>query len=198
MNKPDNYDNTPILGDRAPIELGGHTMIIKQVEELKSSTGKDMLKVSFDFAQGDVQAGYFEKIFRDDIRPDKKWPNGGITYFLTEDQEGNCSKQLKTFVTSVERSNPGFITNWGDAFAQCFKNKAVGGVFGIVNDFYNGNPFKKRELRWFRSTENVKEANVPMETQTRAYRENVGTELKRNPDGFMNIPDGLDDELPFN
>lgn len=198
MNKPSNYDNTSVMGDRDPIELGGHIVVIKQVEEIKSKTGKDMIKVSFDFAQGDVQEGYFEKIFRDDIRPDKRWPNAGCNYFLVEDQNGNCSKQFKSFVTSVEKSNPGFVVNWGDGFAQCFKNKIAGGVFGIVNDFYNGRPFKKRELRWFRSTESIKEANIPLETETKAYRENIGSSQNKDVNGFMNIPDGMDEELPFN
>ena len=74
MKKPNNYENTQASGEFTPIELGGHIMEIKEVLEMQSSTGKDMIKVSFDFAKGDSQAGYFAKQFADDIRPEKKWP----------------------------------------------------------------------------------------------------------------------------
>ena len=62
---------------------------------MKSKNGKDMIKVSFDFAKNDKQPGYFEKAFRDDIRPEKKWPNQATQYILTEDAEGNCSRSFK-------------------------------------------------------------------------------------------------------
>lgn len=200
MQKPNNYENTQAQGDFTPIELGGHILVIKQVEELKSKTNKDMIKISFDFAQGDSQMGYFEKMFRDDIRPDKKWPNAGTTYILTEDDEGDCSRSFKTFTTSVEKSNPGFVINWGDGFAQCFKNKLIGGVFGIVHDYYNGKNLAKRQIRWFRSLEGIKDVEVPAETETKAYKAaNSGIAGKQpDADGFMNIPDGIDEELPFN
>ena len=116
MKKPNNYDNTQAQGEFIPVELGGHKLIIKEVCEMKSKTGKDMIKVSFDFSKADKQAGYFEKMFRDDIRPEKKWPNQATQYILTEDSEGNCSRSFKTFITCVEHSNKGFETQWGDNF----------------------------------------------------------------------------------
>lgn len=196
MQKPNNYENTQASGEFVPIELGGHIMVIKQVEEMKSKTGRDMLKVSFDFADTDDQAKYFEKVFRDDIRPEKKWPNAGTTYILTEDIDGNCSKQFKTFTTSVEKSNPGFQVQWGDSFCQGFKNKLVGGVFGIVEEEYNDKRSKRHKLRWFRSVEGVKNAEIPDAKLLPAQN----SQLPGQPvgDGFMTIPDGLDEELPFN
>ena len=44
MKKPKNYDETP-TGGFTPVELGGHKMVIKQVIETKSKTGKDMIVV---------------------------------------------------------------------------------------------------------------------------------------------------------
>lgn len=201
MEKPNNYENTQIQGEFTTIELGGHIMEIKEVLEMKSRTGKNMLKVSFDFASQDVQPEYFLNQFRDDIRPEKKWPNAGTTYILTEDQDGNCSRSFKTFTTSVEKSNPGFSVQWGANFAPCFKGKLVGGVFGVVHDYYNDKCIEKHQLRWFRSIEGVKEADIPKEIETDAFKNrnknsdplaNIGT------DDFMKIPDEIDEELPFN
>ena len=92
MKKPNNYENTQAQGEFTPVELGGHTLVIKQVEERRSKTNKPMIVVFFDFAPGDKQAGYFAESFKNDIRPDKKWPNQGTSYILTEDNDGNCSR----------------------------------------------------------------------------------------------------------
>lgn len=123
MQKPNNYDETQAGGDFQPVELGGHKLIIKQVSETKSKAGKDMIVVFFDFAPDDSQPGYFTEQFKNDIRPDKKWPNQATQYILTEDAEGKCNRSFKTFTTCVEHSNTGFTTQWGDNFGAQFKNK---------------------------------------------------------------------------
>lgn len=193
INRPNNYDNTPVGGDFTPVELGGHYLEIKQVSEKKSSTGKDMIVVLFDFASNDQQAGYFTEQFKNDIRPDKKWPNQATNYILTEDDEGNCSRSFKTFITCVEKSNPNVQLWNGDALNLItFKGKKLGGVFGIVEEEYNGKRKKKRKLRWFCSNDKVLEAPVPDEKVLP-----VAPNATLN-DGFMNIPDGIDEELPFN
>lgn len=162
MNKPNGYDNVSI-GDFTPIIPGGHHMIIKGVEELTSSTGKAMLKVAFDFDQNDQQPGYMAKLFKDDIRHEKKWPNSGVTYVVAVDANGNTSRNFKSFIKSVEDSNKGFITSWcdGAAFTNQFKGKKVGGVFGKIEDEYNGKRSIKTKLRWFCSTDRVAGAKVP-------------------------------------
>ena len=56
---------------------------------------------------------------------------------------------------------------------------------------------KKRVLRWFCSIDKVADAVIPDLSETKAYKErpkNTGSAS----DGFMNIPDGIDEELPFN
>ena len=205
MQKPTAYEETQAQGDWTPIELGGHKLVIKQVNETKSKNGKDMIVVLFDFAEDDKQPGYFMEQFQNDIRPDKKWPNQATQYILTEDAEGKCNRSFKTFTTCVEHSNAGFSVQWGDKFCQCFKGKKIGGVFGEQMDYYReqNKELKKRVLRWFVSLDKVADAAVPDMSETKAYKEykqgggmpNYGTP---GDDGFMNIPDGIDEELPFN
>lgn len=125
MRKPNNYENTQAQGEFTPVELGGHTLVIKQVEERMSKTNKPMIVVFFDFAPGDKQAGYFAESFKNDIRPDKKWSNQATQYILTEDENGDCSRSFKTFLTCVEHSNKGFTTQWGDNFGQQFKGSKI-------------------------------------------------------------------------
>lgn len=201
MKKPNNFENTQANGEYTPVELGGHMIVIKQVEERQSKTGKPMIVVFFDFAKGDSQAGYFADVFKNDIRPDKKWPNQATTYILTEDNEGNCSRSFKTFCTCVEHSNSRLEIQWGDNFGAQFKNKLIGGVFGPQMDYYNGKEVQKRVLRWFVSTDKVGEATVPDMSETQAYKNHInGYAQGFTPagDGFMNIPADIDEELPFN
>lgn len=201
MKKPNNYESTQIQGEFTPVELGGHTLVIKQVEERTSKTNKPMIAIAFDFAKGDKQAGYFMEAFKNDIRPEKKWPNQAMQYILTEDENGDCSRSFKTFLTCVEHSNAGFTTQWVDNFGEQFKGKFVGGVFGPQMDYYEGKEREKRVLRWFVSVDKAEDAAIPDMSETRAYKNHInGYAQGSTPagDGFMNIPEGIDEELPFN
>ena len=163
MNKPMNFDNVS-TGEFTPINVGGHKMIIRKVEETKTKAdGRDMLVVYFDFDQGDSQPNYFMQQFQNDIRPDKKWPNAGISYVVATDNTGMTSKNFKTFIKSVEDSNTGFSVNWcdGPAFVAQFANKKVGGVFGRVEDEYNGERKLRTKLRWFCSAQKADSAKAP-------------------------------------
>ncbi len=203
MLKPQNYDTTRAAGEYEPIVLGGHKMVIKQVSEKKSQGGLDMLVILFDFAEGDEQAGYFMKQFDNDIRPDKKYPNVGTNYMIIDESVDYGVRNLKTFITCVEKSNPGFAVKWGDNFGQQFKGKLIGGIFRSEKDWYDGREVKRHKLAWFRSVEGIKDADIPEERTTKAYDDHLKEEaiMGANPAGtdFMNIPDSVaDDVLPFN
>ena len=203
MRRPNNYDEAKVQGEYTPVELGGHKMVIKGVEERMTKTNRPMLVIFFDFAPGDKQAGYFMESFKNDIRPEKKWPNQGTAYVVAEDAEGNCTSQLKTLCTCAEHSNAGFEC-WkpdGTLDITGMKNKLIGGVFGPQKDYYEGRVLDKRVFRWFVSVDKVAEAQIPRESETQAYRNHQeGYAQGSTPagDGFMNIPDGIDEELPFN
>lgn len=201
MQMPRNYKETQAAGEFTPIELGGHYLVIKQVEEAKSSTGREMIKVAFDTADNDKQPHYFMDRFRNDIRPDKKWPANGIAYIMTEDLDGNCSRSFKGFTTSVEKSNPGFSVQWGDQFCSSLKNKLVGGIFNIELGVYNGKETKQHKLKWFCANEKVEGAAIPEPTETKehkSWQESGGiTTAPADDNGFMTIPDDAQEELPF-
>lgn len=199
MQKPNSYDQVQALGEFTPIKAGGHKLKIMQVVEMTSKTGKPMLRVSFDTADNDVQPNYFSDLYKRDTRQDRKWPNNGITYIMVEDfNGGDCSRAFKTFITSVEKSNTGFTTQWGETFASQFRNRLVGGVFGIQHDAYNGKETHRTNLRWFREIAEIEKAAIPDETETEAYKALKNSTPSAGTDGFMHIPDGVDEELPFN
>ena len=192
MNKPNGYDEVQVGGDFTPVELGGHHMIIKGVREEKSKSGNDMVVIAFDFAKNDKQAGYFTESFEKDIRPDKKWPGNGTSWILTMDSQDSSkvNKSFKSFITAFERSN-GVECDWGPKFCDQFKGKKIGGVFGIVEEEYNGKVSKRHKLRWFCEDAKADTQNIPREKLLPGHTS--GTDAIAN-----NIPaDATDEEIPF-
>lgn len=197
MQKPNNFDNTSD-GSFEPINVGGHYLTIKKLEETQSAKGAPMIKVAIDFVEPDAQAGYFAKSFQDDVRPEKKWPFAGTLYIMTEDKDGKCSRNFKRFITAVEKSNNGFVTKWGNDFADQFKGKRLGGVYGIVEDEYNGEIRKKRQCRWTCEWDAVANAKVPDEKLLKASGSaSSSSSSSSSSNNFMDIPAGSDDEVPF-
>ena len=196
MLKPNNYDNVQATGDFTPIILGGHHLIIKKVEEQKNRNDGDMIVVAFDMAPGDSQPAYFAKEFVNDIRPDKKWPRNGRQYINVLDSDGNTSRSFKSFINGVEKSNSGFVTQWGDGFAAQFKGKRIGGVFGEVENEYNGKTSMRHELRWFCADDKADTASIPNPKYLSNSQKTSGVTAKE-VDGFLSIPEGVDEEVPF-
>ena len=198
MQKPKLFDEVKTSGEFVPIELGGHHIIIKNVEETTSKAGKPMLKVSFDFAKNDSQPDYMANEFKNDIRPDKKWPHAGTQYILTEDKDGNCSKSFKSFITAFENSNNcGAI--WGEKFAAQFKNKRIGGVFGEVENEYNGKTTMRHELRWFCSDDKVDGAAIPDPKYLNGKKASdvLGGGAGGSDQPDVNVAEGTDEEVPW-
>lgn len=192
MNKPQGYDSVTVGGDFTPIELGGHTAVIKRVRETTSSNGKPMIQIAIDFDNRDSQPGYFTEMFKNDTRQDRKWPYQGTQYILTEDRDGKCSRQLKSFITSVEQSNNAEC-DWGPAFEGWFVNKRVGIVYGEVEEPYQGEIKTRRRIRYFCNYDKAKSADIP---EKKLYKKPATTITTPTAD-FVNVPDGALDEIPF-
>ena len=195
MQKPNNYNEVKVGSQYIPPTTGGHKMVIKNVTETKSKAGRDMLVVSFDFDKDDVQPGFFTNEFKNDIRPDKKWPHSGTQYILTEDKEGKCSRSFKSFITAFEASNK-CEAIWGEKFAAQFKNKKIGGVFGRVENEYNGNVKMRHELRWFCADDKADGADVPADKYLPTNNSNNSSSAMI-PDDLVNTNNDADEIIPF-
>lgn len=196
MNKPNDFDNVKAGGDFTPVELGGHYAIIKQVKETMSSTGKPMVVVCLDFDKTDKQAGYMAEQFKADVRPDKKWPFNGTKWILSEDMEGKCSRNFKSFITAFEKSNNTTV-KWGEGFEAQFKNKKIGAVYGEVEEEYEGKVRTRHQLRWFCAIDKVATVPVPAKQCLENGSNNSTNATTTDSNGFMTIPEGSEEELPF-
>lgn len=161
IKKPSNYDEVQVNLDFERLELGGHKGIIKNVSEYTSQTsGNTSLKVEVDTDSTDKQPGYFQKQYDNDTRSDKKWSTGATKYVSLKEDE-NCVKMLKSFITSVENSNPGFSYDWNKDVDQ-LKGKKVGLVFGL-EEYQNqeGKLKTATKLNQFRSLDKVDHVLIP-------------------------------------
>ena len=156
LNKPNDYETAQAYGEFKPITAGGHIMKIMSVEVVTSSTGKEMLKISLDTASDDTQPAFFADKYRRDTRTEKKW--GCVMYQLVYDDQGTTNRGFKTFITSVEESNPGFTVAWGASFEACLKNKRVGAIFREEEyEKTDGSVGRSTKPFAFRSVETIKD-----------------------------------------
>ena len=196
MQKPNGYDETRAAGEFTPVALGGHYCTIKQVTETQSSTGKNMIVVLLDFSSPDEQEGYFTNQFNNDDRAEKKWPFAGSKWIMVNDYNdpSKTSRQFKTFCTCVEKSN-NYTIQWGGSnWAQQFKGKKIGAVYGAEEHEYDGNISMRHLIRWFCNVDAVKDAKIP--DAKLLSRANANPVMSSSND-FINIPDGVEEEIPF-
>ena len=159
--KPKMYDEITINESYEKISLGGHRGIIKNIIEYTSAiSGNTSLKVEVDTSADDKQPGYFQKQFDENTNMDKKWSNSGTKYVSLK-QDENCIKMLKSFITSVENSNPNFTYDWKKEVDQ-LKGKKVGLVFGL-EEYQNdkGETKTSIKLTQFRSIDKVDNVRIP-------------------------------------
>lgn len=200
MQKPNGYDEATAAGEFTPVELGGHYCIIKQVSEVTSSTGKEMIVVLLDFNKQDRQPGYFSKMFENDDREEKKWPFNGTKYIMVYDynEPNKTSRQFKTFCTCVEKSNNFEITWGGNKWADQFKGKQIGAVYGEEEHEYDGKVSMRRLPKYFCKTEAVKDAEVPKAKLLDKPKATAATDTDGfDADGFMSLPKEAEDKIPY-
>lgn len=198
MRKPQGYDEAQVYGEFTPLKAGGHKLVILGTKE-QVLKGYEVLTVQFDTAKDDVQPNYFRDSFAADTRENKKY-NGQANVFLTRKNEHGKMvdepRALKTLITAIERSNQGFTYNW-DVDPKQLVGKRVGGVFG-EEEYRNprgGISTSVKLLRYggFRSIDKIEDVEVPKKKTLEPEPPIAPVDA----DGFMTIPDSLDEELPF-
>ena len=193
MLKPRGYEEVSTARFER-IMTGPHKAVIMQVEERKSSTGKDMVAVYIDFAKDDVQPGYFASAYKNDTREKKKWPYQAVQYILTEDSEGRTNRSFKQFIEAFEDSNQRECI-WGDGFANQFKGAKIGVTFGDVEEEYEGQLHTRQRIRWFFKLSDFENETVP---DLKPFRGNLAPAPAQTASTDWMDLDSVDDEnLPF-
>lgn len=185
-------------GEFETLELGGHELVIMNAEEYTSViSGNTSLKVSVDIGGNDKQKGYFKKQYDENTNADKKWSNGATKYLSLKDEQ---LAYLKGFVTSLEKSNPGFKFDTKGKWEQ-LKNLKIAGVFGLEEyEDSEGNTKTTTKLVQFRSLDKLNEIKIPKVKKLNGefvdYEQYINT--KQDPfKDFGSITEITDSELAF-
>ena len=153
----------------------------------------EFISFAFDIDEGDY-AGFYKKQYEANTNEDKKWPNDAV-YRLsvpTDDSKDWIWNNWNTFFADLEDSNDGFV--WDMKDPKKLKGKLIGGKFHIEQSEYNGKVYNHTRLRWTCVAEQVRNdtfGQLPMDKLI------APSAPASDPDDFMTLPDGVEDELPF-
>lgn len=120
-----NWNNVSEASD-ARLTAGGYVCGIVRAEDVPE---KEYLRIEFDIAEGPYK-NYFRDL-RDRLNLDK-WPSGGV---LIRSYKEKAQPFFKSFLTSVQNSNPGYVFQNDEA---TLSRKLIGMVLGEEEYEYNG------------------------------------------------------------
>lgn len=176
---------------------GAYVIKILGAKEEHNSNG-GYIAIAFDIAEG-PHKGFYQAQFDRNTNEDKKWPYDGV-FNLTIPEDGSPEyvwRNWNTFFADLEDSNAGF-TFTGDI--KALKGKLIGGKFHIKqSQGDNGKVFNNTKMKWTCVAEDVrkgKAGQLPDDKLIATAPAATGSSAD-SIDGFMSIPDGADEELPF-
>lgn len=189
MEKLNGYDEAQaITGEFETLEAGGYICKIINAKEEKSQSGKRMLVIAFDIAEGEHKDFYkkrYENLVKSNKDPNTviKWPNNGIYRQMLDGEY--ASRYLKGMMTALENSNSNFKWDWDE---KKLVNLLFGGVFGREEyEGQDGKIKKATKLRWIRSVEKIRngEFTIPedilLEKTESNFTYNTGNEVDDLP-----------------
>lgn len=187
MQKPSDFDSAQAAGNIEVLPIGVYPCVIKKVEELTSSNGKEFLKISFDISEGEYK-DFYKKKYQNDTRPmeQKKW--AGIWNVFILDYNGNTSRYFKGLITNAELSNTGFKFDFSKP--ELLKDKKIGIVFR-EEEFEGMTGEILTSIKAFRACpyDKIEEQNIPKKK-----------ELKREGGSLADFATTIEnsgDDLPF-
>ncbi len=201
IKKPQGYDQAPAFtGESQQLPKGKYICVIKQVAVQENRRGGDQIVIFFDIADGDYQ-GFYQKLYDADRAQnpsEAKWR--GV---FKQDMEDKGLSWFKGIITSIERSN-NFIFQWDkENNEKTLAGKKFGGVFRRRQyEKENGDRPIITELFRIRSIAGLAEAEIPedslLEDTNKPAQVQKPAPSSAIGDGFMNIPEGVDNEgIPF-
>lgn len=195
MKQMNNYNRAFTYTESERLPIGGYVIKILDVKiEAGKNKYNDRLVISFDIDEGEYK-GFFKKNYNSQAQEDKKWKGTArlsIPFDNGSEDDMKTMNRFKTALSRIEESNQGYHWNWDE---NTLKGKTAGAVFNNKEYDFNGSKGFFTNFYCFASTENIRSGKfkIPADTLLKAAASQAIT-----ADGFMNIPDGLEEELPFN
>lgn len=204
IKKFSDYDNIQVYEGGPALEVGGYELIIKgaRVEDFNDFS---ILKIAFDITNHEKYGKFFDNKFKQSLlqNPDAKWPNAGVfDVFIPKDdgseKDGFTKQSFKRFITSVEKSNSGYLWDWNE---KSLIGKMFGGVFGreeFKDD--NGEYRFAVKCRFANSVERIRSGDftIPKDKLSKDHRNNQYKDNAVSPGELKEYEEILDDgDVPF-
>ena len=185
MMKPNGLDTAPAIkgGGFPQLPPGGYICRIVEAKEQHSKSGRNMLVLGLDIAEGEYKDFYLKQFQRrHEETPDAKWPC--LYYQLTD---GDSVGRLKGLLMALEESNDGFILASWDWDEKRLKKLLCCGVFR-EEEYLNHENKVRTSVKCISilPTAELPNVKVPEKKTLEPQQQNNG--------GWGNIPD---EDIPF-
>ena len=195
MKTLNGYAQAQTYTESERLPVGGYVLKILDVKEVVSEWGNTIV-ISFDIEEGDYK-NFFRDNYKNQTGEDKKWK--GVYRLRVPKEDGTeqdewTMRRFKTVIVNIEESNQGYSWDWDE---KKLKGKLIGALFNNKEYDFNGRHGFFTNCHSLVPVEKIRSGKfeVPADTLLRTLTP-VGTHVTGS-DGFMNIPDGIDEELPF-
>lgn len=214
FGKPKGYEEVQVkeYTTREKPDATGYICVIKKVvpETLK---GFNVLTVLFDIAEGNFKDYYAQdfKLQQTNKDEDKqpKW-KGTYRIFLpneedykheeTKNRYERSVRELKAFITSVERSNNGYKYGWDEGSIKTLANKQVGIVYGLEEWAWNGKTGWTAKPKYAISVDHIRKGDyiIPKAKPLKGSKDKKSDNIVNDYIKATTNPKFVkDDDLPF-
>lgn len=187
------YDKSKRRKAFKQLPKGAYVIEFKGCRQEKNKNGNgEHLTLPFDIAEGEYK-GFYQNQYNNNSNEDKKWPFDAIHYLTIpqDDSPAYAWDNWNTFFADLEDSNGGFVFS-GDI--KTLKGKQIGGKFALEQTESNGNIYDHTRLRWTCVADDVRSGDFGSMPKDKLISNNSTT---MDTAGFMSIPEGTDEEVPF-
>lgn len=195
MKQLNGYANAQVYSEQERLPVGGYVLKVLDVKYQENDWG-DIILLSFDIAEGEYK-DFFKSNYNQQTGEDKKWKG---TYRLRVPKDDGSEEdqwsqnRFKTVISNFEESNSGYHWNWDE---QTLKGKTIGALFNNKEYDFNGRHGFFTNCHSLVTVEKIKSGKFTVPEDTLLKKTDGSNMPRPDADGFMNIPDGIDEELPF-
>ena len=196
MKKYNGFDRNDIYRNAERLPVGGYVIKILDAKENTNDYGSTLL-ISFDIAEGEHK-DFFASNYKAQTGEDKKWKGTYRVRIPNDDgteQDVWAKRRFNTMIVDIEESNPGFHWDWDEGK---LKGKLVGALFNNKEYEFNGRHGFFTNCHSLTNVERIRSGKFEIPADTLLKGNNNAPAPVPDVNGFINVPDCIDEALPFN
>jgi len=183
------------------LPVGSYVLKIINVKYVEGEDGKsDRIEMAVDIAEGEHK-GFFKAQYDANTNEDKKFKGKAIIWMPDDsgsDNDKRAKRTFNSFAAYLAEANTGYHWDWNE---QSLKNKLIGGTYRQEFNVLDGKEVSYTTFAWFCSVNAVREGKA---TEAKPKYRNGATgnvsgtgSTKTDNNGFMDIPEGTEEDFPF-